>query len=53
MYIVNYIDGNYDGRGNFCGVFSTEENAKKYISRYDARDRAGFDIDEYEIDDQL
>ena len=53
VYVVNYEDGNYDGRGDFCGVFSTKEKAQEFINRYDKRDREGFDIGECVVDEEL
>jgi hypothetical protein len=48
VYVVNYIDGNYGGRGHFCGVFSNREKAEKYIAQYN--DPSDLKISECEVD---
>ena len=53
IWTVEFEDGNYDGRGNLRGIFSTKENAEKFISKWDTRERRNFHIDEVEIDEEL
>ena len=53
VYIVEYDDGNYDGRVNTLGIFSTEENARKFISKYGEHDREHMDVIDYDVDSDL
>lgn len=48
VYIVWF--NNFNGEDEFQGVFSTEENALKFINRYGLGDREAMRIEETSLD---
>ncbi len=52
VYAVEFDDGNYDGRGNVIGIFSTKDKAKEFIANSDSYARRCMDITDYTLDEE-